>query len=110
MENLADGSVYLDLRGSSSRGTGGDSAASNIAADIAVDASGFSGNLSSTDTDQQTLNETVDGLDLSYVEEVTSDPSSPATGKVWMNTSDDKLKIKVAAGTYAIEMATYTAD
>ena len=60
LEDLADGSVYLDLRGSSSRGSGGDSAATNLAADTVVDASGFSGNLSTTDTDVQTVAETID--------------------------------------------------
>ena len=111
LENLADGSVYFDLRGTSSRGTASGSSASNLAADLVVDATGFSGNLSSTDTDQQTLNETIDQLTLgTKIQIVASDPASPATNDTWLNTTDDKLKIKTSTGTYAFEASTFTAD
>ncbi|MCK5915726.1 MAG: hypothetical protein KAG92_06275 [Deltaproteobacteria bacterium] len=59
---LEDGSPYLDLRGTSSRGSGSPSS-SNLASDIVVDAGAFAGALSSTDTDVQTALGTLDTHD-----------------------------------------------
>ena len=84
LQDLADGSVYLDLRGTSSRGSGGDSAASNLAADSVVDASGFSDNLSSTDTDVQTALETLDTLSTG-IENLVNDTSPQLGGSLDLN-------------------------
>lgn len=112
LENLADGSVYLDLRGTSSRGSGGDSAASNLAADIVVDSSGFTTNLSATDTDVQTALGTIDLITASGsgITLVASDPASPATGDGWVNTTDNQLKFKSSTGTIIFEAFQYVAD
>ena len=77
----------------------------NEAADSIVDASGFSGNLSSTDTNVQTALETVDTLDALRLTERSADPSDPAEGKmiIWQSdgtaTGDDgDILIKITAG------------
>ena len=61
---LSDGSTFFDLRGTSSRGSGAASVASNLAADIIVDTTNFSKNLSSTDNTLQQALETLDQLTL----------------------------------------------
>ena len=113
LEGLADGSVYLDLRGSASRGSGGDSAASNKAADITVDASGFSNNLSTSDTDVQTALATIDSMATgtgSGISLLASDPASPSEGDIWINTTDNQMKAKTATGTIIWDAYQYVAD
>jgi hypothetical protein len=61
--------------------TGG--AASNLAANIIVDATGFTGNLSTGDTTVQTALETIDGLALTY------DTDTDLSGNGWFLDEDD---------------------
>jgi len=59
LQELADGSLYYDLRSTTGKGVGGASADTRYAEDIPTDTTNFTGVLSSTDTDVQTALETL---------------------------------------------------
>jgi hypothetical protein len=64
LEDLSDGSTYYDLRGTSSRGNGGSSVNSTLAADILVDTTNFNKNLSASDNVVQIALQTLNDMNL----------------------------------------------
>ena len=57
------------------------------------------GNTSGTNTGDQTV-----------ISLVTSDPGTPTTGDMWVNTTDNQLKFKTSAGTITFDAWQYVAD
>lgn len=49
-------------------------------------------------------------LDLTCIKQFSSDPSSPVTNQVWLNTTDSQLKIKTASATVVFDAWNVIAD
>ena len=73
------------------------------AADVAVDASGFDGNLSTTDDTVQKVAQKLDDLDLgsdAVADYQASAPSNPKTGQMWWDSDSETSGLATKRGTH----------
>ena len=60
--------------------------------------------------DASTVDEVIDEIGGKLLSLVATDPTSPATGSSWVNTTDNQLKVKTASGTLIFDAFQYEAD